>query len=70
MKLTQWLAQQRVSARTLARILGVSPSTITRILSGQTPTLETAALIEEVTEGAVSFRDLLPEPHTPEKENL
>ena len=58
--LGQWLKDEGVSVRGLAKECGVSPSTISRFLAGITRfTPGTARLVHEATGGSVSYTALL-----------
>lgn len=51
----RWLAEQQRTQEWLAGALGVSPAAVVAWLSGrQWPILETAAVLERLTEGAVA----------------
>ena len=58
MKLSAYLAKNRLTASAFAERIGVSVSTVTRIINGQRrPDLNTAALIESATGRKVRPQD-------------
>lgn len=60
MKLASYLAEQKVTPSAFAALVGVPPSTITRIINGdRKPRLETIVLIQEATNGAVCWSDFV-----------
>lgn len=60
-KLKRYLTNRDMSATEFAISLGVAPSTITRILLGESsPRIALAAAIEKKTRGRVRMTDFLP----------
>ena len=58
--LTQWRMDNKVGIRTVANLLGVNESTVSRWESGDTfPGALAGLLIEYMTEGSISMYDLL-----------
>ncbi len=58
MKLEQWLSKNSVQAVTFARDIGVSPSTVTRLINGERLPSGTMLLkIHRATNGKVGFAD-------------
>jgi len=61
MKLTDWMAQAKLSDAELALEAGVTRSYISRLRTGDvSPTLATALRIQEVTNGEVELEQMLP----------
>lgn len=59
MKLTDYLDARGETGLAFARRAGLAQATISRILSGSSPTLTTARMIVEATEGKVRYEDLI-----------
>lgn len=61
MNLMEWVAKSGLSDSEIARRLGMQPASFCAYRNGKTqPGLETAILIvEELTQGAVTYRDLV-----------
>lgn len=57
MDLKTWLELNEMSAADFSRMARISKSTLSRILRGKTPSLETANTIERITEGEVTWRE-------------
>lgn len=61
MRLADYLRDRQIRPSALALAIGLSPSTVTRILRGErTPSLSLIARIREATDGAVTADDFLP----------
>lgn len=61
MNLADYLREAGLTSSQFAEVVGVPPSTITRIVRGdRTPRIETAAKIALATNGAVTANDFLP----------
>jgi transcriptional regulator with XRE-family HTH domain len=62
MKLAKWLEKNGLSARAFARMIGVTPPTISNVIAGKgTPTLAIAARIEAATGGEIAITSHLSE---------
>lgn len=61
MRLADWLRQNERTATWLAGQVGRDPSFITRVKNGDAmPSIEVAAAIQRITDGAVTAVDFLP----------
>ncbi len=61
-KLREWVAERRGRAADLAAALGVPASFVTKMAGGERPVpIAHMAKIEEITQGAVTRRDLRPD---------
>lgn len=60
--LGQYLSDNKLTQTEFAQRIGVTPGRVHQLLNGKDgkPSLELAAKIESVTNGAVSFQDWLP----------
>lgn len=62
MKLSAYLSQHKIDERIFGESLGVSEFAVRKWRYGQrTPSVEVIHRISEITDGAVSFHDWLPE---------
>ena len=59
MTLADWLEQSGLTRRAFGGLVGVTQGRISQIVSGETPSLELAVAIEDVTRGDVTVRELL-----------
>jgi DNA-binding transcriptional regulator YdaS (Cro superfamily) len=59
MQLSEWLRSTKTAQAALARRIGVTQGRISQIAAEGTDSLSTAALIEEVTKGAVTMREVM-----------
>ncbi len=67
MKLSHYLDEKSLNASAFAAVVGVEPSTVTRLLRGErAPSLALAARIREATGGKVTADDFLPAPASTE----
>lgn len=60
MKLGRWLEQKSLGVTEFAEEIGVTQSTVSRILQGEPPNLRTAARVVAATGGEVAWADMLP----------
>jgi DNA-binding transcriptional regulator YdaS (Cro superfamily) len=66
MKLTEYLAQEKLKPAHFALRLGVPASTVMRWIKGErTPSLASMDNISKATKGEVTSKDFLPEPQRP-----
>jgi transcriptional regulator with XRE-family HTH domain len=60
MKLTDYMSLKGLSDEEMGNLIGKERSVVSKYRSGAiTPTLQTIARLEEITDRAVSFRDFL-----------
>ena len=60
MRLGKWLERKNLGVTEFAEQIGVTQSTVSRILQGDPPNLRTAARVVAATGGEVAWRDMLP----------
>lgn len=71
MKLSEWLKQQSMTQAAFAELIASDQSHVSDLVRGKVrPKLESIALIEAATEGAVLARDWLLQPTKPKRVKL